>query len=91
LIFWNSSTKSVAEIARAEDKGFLQGIGDEKIGFSRGIFAVEKDYIFKHYLDYGGRKPPKSNHQGINDAFIEKASSVHYFYRGRWLELQGAD
>lgn len=91
LVFWNGSTKSVAEIARREDKDFLQVIADEKVGFSRGISVVGKDYILKHYLDYGGKKPPKSRHQGINDAFIEKASSVHYLYRGRWLELQGAD
>jgi hypothetical protein len=28
---------------------------------------------------------------GIDDAFIEKASVVHYFHRGRWLGLCGAE
>jgi len=91
LVFWNGSTKSVAEIARSDDKSFLQGIGGENIGFSRAIDVVDKDYILEHYREYGGRKPPQIKHQGINDAFVEKASSVHYFYRKRWLELQGAD
>ncbi len=92
LVFWNGSTKSVAEIASSEDKGFLQTIdGAGNVGFSRAIDVVDKDYILKHYREYGGRKPPQIKHQGINDAFVEKASSVLYFYRKRWLELQGAD
>lgn len=92
LVFWNGSTKSVAEIARFDDKNFLQTIdGDGRIGFSREIGVVGKNYIVQHYNWYGGTKPPMIKHQGINDAFVEKASSIHYFYQKRWLELQGAD
>ncbi len=92
LVFWNGSAKSVAEIAQADDRRFLQTISEGGIaGFSRAIEVVDKDYILEHYREYGGRKLPPIKHQGINDAFVEKASSVHYFYRKRWLELQGAD
>lgn len=92
LVFWNGSSKSVAEIAPSDDKDYLQTIDDTaNIGFSRAINVVGKNHIFAHYLEYGGRKPPPINHQGINDAFVEKASLVHYFYRKRWLKLQGAD
>jgi hypothetical protein len=92
LVFWNGSTKSLAEIASSDDKGFLQTIdGAGNAGFSRAIDVVDKDYILSHYREYRGRKPPRVEHQGINDAFVEKASLVHYFYRKRWLELQGAD
>lgn len=92
LVFWNGSTKSVSEMARAEDKGFLQITGSSgKIGFSRAIDVVGNDFILRHYRKYGGRKPPPIYHQGIDDIFVEKASTVHYFYRKRWLELQGAD
>lgn len=92
LVFWNGSTKSIAEIGRSDDKHFLQTIdGDGKVGFSRAIGVAGTNYILEHYRAYGGVTPPKSKHQGINDAFVEKASSVHYFYRRRWLELQGAD
>ena len=92
LVFWNGSTKSVAEIASSDDKGFLQTIdGAGNAGFSRAIDIVDKNYIIEHYREYGGRKPPQIKHQGINDAFVEKASSVRYFYRKKWLELQGAD
>lgn len=92
LIFWNGSTRSVAEIARAADKDYLQTIDENaNIGFSRAIDVVGRSHIFAHYEEYGGRRPPPIKHQGINDAFVEKASSVHYFYRKRWLRLQGAD
>jgi hypothetical protein len=93
-VFWNGSTKSVAEIARAADRDFLQtGAGDDgsKAIFSRAIDVVGKDYILEHYREYNGKKPPPIKHQGINDAYVEKASTVHYFYRKRWLLLQGAD
>jgi hypothetical protein len=94
LVFWNGSTKSVAEIARGDDRSFLQtGAGDDgsKAIFSRAIGVVDEDYILEHYREYNGIKPPPIKHQGINDAYVEKASTVLYFHRGRWLELQGAD
>jgi len=92
LVFWNGSTKSVAEIARENDEVYSQTMNDgREVGFDRLIGVVGKDYILEHYREYGGRKPPPIKHQGINDAFVEKASTVRYFYRGRWLELQGAD
>ncbi len=92
LVFWNGSTKSVSEIAKSPDKNFLQTInGDGKIGFSHAIGVVGKQFIIQHYKWYGGPKPPLISHQGIDDAFVEKASTVHYFYRRRWLELQGSD
>jgi hypothetical protein len=92
LVFWCGSVRKVSAIAASPDIGFLQTInGGGSIGFSRAISAVGRDYIFKHYHDYGGPKPPSINHQGINDAYVEKGSVVHYYYRGKWLELQGAD
>lgn len=92
LVFWNGSTKSVAEIARVSDEVYLQTMNNgREVGFARLIGVVGKDYILEHYRAYGGRKPPPIEHQGINDIYVEKASTVRYFYRGRWLQLQGAD
>jgi hypothetical protein len=91
LIFWNGSEKNAAESATMEDRIFLQGVTPDRIGFSRGITPVGKDFIARHYQAYGGPKPPDIDHQGIDDAFIEKASTTHYFYKGKWLELTGAD
>lgn len=91
LVFHKAATRNPVEIARVEDKGFLQDVGGDKISFSRSISAVGKDYIMQHYQTYGGPEPPPVNHQGIDDAFLEKASVVHYYHNGKWLELTGAD
>jgi hypothetical protein len=92
LIFWNGSTKSIARIGLAHDKDFLQTVeGDGKIGFSRLISSASKNRILRDYKEFGGAKPPPIDHEGIEDAFVEKVSSVHYFYRDEWIKLQGAD
>lgn len=92
LVFWGGSAKSVAELAKGADRNFLQTVGGNgKIGFSRSIGAVGREYIHKHYTEYGGPKPPRIDHQGIDDGYLEKASRVLYYHRGKWLELQGAD
>jgi hypothetical protein len=80
-----------AELAGSEDKIYLQGLVDDKIAFSRGISAVGKDFIVEHYEAYDGPKPPPIDHQGINDAFLEKASVVQYFFEGKWVQLPGDD
>jgi hypothetical protein len=55
---------------------------------------VDAAYILEHDRAYGQAHgfalPPVLDHQGINDAYFEKASVVHYFYQ-RWLKLSGAD
>ena len=92
LVFWGGSVKRVSEVAREPDRNFLQIVdGKEKIGFSRRIGAVGEDFILKYDQAYGGPKPPPINHQGIEDIFDGKASTIHYFYDGKWLRLQGAD
>lgn len=94
LVFWNGHVDSVAELAHFPDNTFLQGAASGKTEYSRGINAVSKDYILSHYQGYkesGAPKPPPLRHQGIDDAFLGKASTVHYYYRGKWRQLQGAD
>ncbi len=91
LVFWRGTEEKPAEIARAEDRKFLQELGGEKIGFSRKINAVGKDFIIRQHRTFGGRKPPPIDHQGIDDAFVGKASTTHYYYKGKWYQLTGAD
>lgn len=91
LVFWNASEKNPAELASYEDRNFLQGVGGDEIAFSREITTVGNDFIMRHYEAYGGPKPPPIDHQGIDDAFVGKASGVHYFYNGQWMQLTGAD
>jgi hypothetical protein len=91
LVFRNGSEKDPAAIAAREDRIYLQGTDATTAGYSRGISAVGKDFILRHYKAYGGPKPPPIDHQGIDDAFIEKASITWYFYDGKWWRLTGAD
>ena len=92
LVFWGGSVRKVSAIAASPDIEFLQTIGGPgNIGFSRSISAVGRGDILKHYHEYGGPKPPRIDHQGIDDAFVGKASDVRYYHRGKWLKLQGAD
>lgn len=95
LIFWGGSAVDPAEIAKERDKNQLQSIdGQGTIGFSRAISPAGKDFIDKHYqasADSGAPQPPPIDHQGINDAVLGKASTVHYYYAGKWLELAGSD
>jgi hypothetical protein len=91
VVFWNGSKKNPASFAGLEDRIFLQSISPDQIGFSRGIAPVGREFIMDHYKAYGGTKPPPLDHQGIDDAFIEKASVTWYFYGGNWLKLTGSD
>ncbi len=96
LVYWGGSAESVSEVSSLSgpmffDKNWLQGIGGDKVGFSRGISTVDAKYITDHAHWYGGELPPHLDHEGIDEAFVEKASVVHYWYEGEWLQLRGAD
>jgi hypothetical protein len=91
LVFWKGSEKNPAQLVPVKDIDYLQGDGGDKIVYSRGILPVGRDQIMEDYKAYGGPTPPPIDHQGIDDAFVGKASQVQYFYEGKWLQLQGGD
>ena len=91
LIFRGASVKDVASLAPAEDKSYLQVGGPTTIEFSRAIFAASPTQIRSYHKAFGGPALPRLDHDGINDAFMDKASTVRYWIGGKWLELQGAD
>jgi hypothetical protein len=91
ILVFRGGSAEVAEIAKARDRHYLQGVGDGAIGFSRAIGVASPQFIREHYETYGGPKPPRLDHDGIDDSFIGKASGVWYWHGGRWLRLQGAD
>ena len=65
IIVIDENGRVQAELASSSDLGFLQGIGNGQIGYSRGLYPVGSDYILDHYQAYGGSKPPPIDHQGI--------------------------
>jgi hypothetical protein len=92
LVFKQGCSQPVAELASANDQDFVQIVEPGTSGFSRVINATGRKRILKYYREHGRTEPPPPlDHQGINDAFAEKASVTHYFYNGEWLKLPGAD
>ena len=91
LVYWNASAANPAQIAERKDFDRLQDSGADGITYGRVIAPADRTYILKHYEAYAGTKPPPLDHQGIDDAFVEKGSLVFYFYQGKWLQLTGAD
>ncbi len=91
LIYWNASPNAVSRIAEKKDADYLTKFNQERIGFSRIIAVANTKFIADHYESYGGTKPPRLTHQGIEDGWAEKASELHYLHRSKWLKLQGAD
>ena len=91
LVFRDDLDESPETLDTGEDRNFLQGLGGAKIGYSRQITAVKRDFILYFYRAFGGPKPPTIDHHGIDDAFLGKASVIRYFHGGKWLGLQGAD
>ena len=91
LVFWRGTADTVAELEARADRNYLQGEGGGQTGYSRSIDVADSAFISSHFAWYGGPQPPPLDHEGIDDAFVEKGSVVLYWYRGRWLRLTGAD
>jgi hypothetical protein len=91
LVFRDNLDAHPEELARSEDKNYLEDFGSSELIYLREITTVDQGIIMGHYRAYGGPEPPPIDHQGIDDSFLEKASITYYWYKGKWLKLQGAD
>ena len=91
LVYWGGSAETVSEVSTSADKNWLQGIGGDNVGFSRGIETVNAEYIADQARKYGREVLHVLDHEGIDEAFVEKASHVHYWFKDEWLILQGSD
>jgi hypothetical protein len=90
-VFWDGSPSAAEELASTPDANYLQATGVGSIGFSRAIDVATPANIRRMHEAFGGPMPPRLDHDGIADAFIEKASIVLYWHEGRWLRLTGMD
>ena len=96
LVYREGSIHNVDHLRRSPDSAFLQVVshdlrGNEVAGYSRSIGAVDAKHIVEHSNDFGGPKPPAIDHEGIEDSFVGKGSSILYWHQGRWLRLTGMD
>ncbi len=101
LVFWNGSDANPAEIARMRDRELLMYVsipngvrpGWVRRGarFARYIRPVGAAIITDPHPDSAVTPPSEVDHQGIDDVRLNCVSSIHYWYKGKWLVLPGGD
>ncbi|MCE5272694.1 hypothetical protein LLH00_15545 [bacterium] len=76
-----------------KETGYMQGFGDGILGFSWYISTADSAYILSQFKSYDRDEEPPFpiEHDGIEDGFMDKASTVLYHREGEWHELPGAD
>ena len=72
LVFGDSSASNPTELAREADIHKLQDVGKGELGYSREIAPAGRAFVLSHNRKGAGA----IDHDGINDAFVEKASVV---------------
>ena len=90
-VIWGGSARCQSELESRGDHGYLQVVLPGEIGYSRAIGVASQRAIAGYQSEYNGPKPSDTSHEGIEDSFIEKASTIFYCANGVWSELQGAD
>ena len=79
LVFHGGHSSRVDSLAEEPDSQYLQIVGPQKIGYSRLLAVAPAKVVHQHF--------PQSNHSGIQDVFIEKASVVWYRSAGKWVKV----
>jgi hypothetical protein len=91
LVYRGGVVPAIAELAGLPDAMFLQVVdATGGIGFSRLLTAAAPGHIRGHAARVSGPHPAV-DHDGIEDYFLEKSSSILYWSGRKWLELPGAD
>lgn len=92
LVYRNGGTVTVDSLAPLGDGVHLGREPGHGWAYTRVLSAVGARTIRRRARAFDGpTPPPQLEHDGIDDAFAGKGSQVYYFYRGRWLILQGMD
>ena len=93
LVYRDGAAPAAAELEPLPDATFLQVVDAAGgIGFSRGLSTGTPDHIRRHAVRGPVSSPRLAiDHDGIEDAFVEKASSIWYWSDGQWSRLPGAD
>jgi hypothetical protein len=89
----------VDSLIRSGDLGWIQGNGNNTKLFSRMIAVVPMsqlnvvpaDTTREDVVYYGAFLPKPIDHDGIDEAFLDKASETYYFAQGRWFSVGSSD
>lgn len=92
LIFRGVDATAVEELQPRPNDDYMQTIDEAgRIGFSRAIAVASPAVIRRQHARYGGPLPKLLDHDGIDDLFVEKASTIWYWQDGKWLPLTGSN
>jgi hypothetical protein len=90
VIFWGGDPKMKSELRKTKDEDWLQDIGGGVYGYSHEIGTINSTGIKKYVMRHK-QSSPSITHDGIEESFTEKASSVLYFDQEKWIKLMGSD
>ncbi|MEX1181824.1 MAG: hypothetical protein WEF86_01215 [Gemmatimonadota bacterium] len=90
-VLWGGPIRCDTPFRSAEDATYLQGLGGDTIGYSRIIDAIDRERMAALTDSFEGGRVAPVNHDGINDAFVEKGSEISLCVDGSWIALQGMD
>ena len=92
VIFWGGSESDTTVLQRSPDEGWTQDVdGRGNLGYSRLLGVASPKRILNHNPDVGPQTRSPALHDGIEDYFVEKGSTIYYIDKGRALELEGSD
>ena len=92
IVILSDDKTKCAQQAAADDAAFLQQIDEHRQQYSRQISTQSASDIARRMdRSEGARLPMQLDHDGIEDAFIGKASTIYYCHQGEWREFDGAD
>ena len=99
LIFNASNGVVVDSLNKSANSRWIQSNGGNTWLFSRLIAHVPMsrlsfvpaDTTIEEVLYYGRFLPKPIDHDGIDEAFVEKASTTFYFAHGRWFTVESGD
>ena len=91
LAFRNAADPTPQSLARVEDRNFLQSL-DQSLCW---LLPRDSNRCSRRHRRTQSwlsvAKPPRIDHHGIDNAFLEKGSEVWYFLAGKWSKLPGSD
>ena len=91
LVLPNMGKGTPLPLAVSSVSDYLQVLGPDEIGFSWGIAKIPLKKFMQTSEETGCKWRSHYPPHGIDDAFIEKASTVRYRARRSWRECQGSD
>lgn len=90
LVFHDNDFTQADEFGEAADADYLQTGGNDQLIFSRALTTASSRVI---RLAQSGETTPLLviDHDGIDDAFEGKASTIWYWSEGGWIRLKGSE